>query len=163
MPIPKLHECCLPVLKVISDGEAHQARDVFLMVADYMRLSEEDRSEMIPSKKKSKVDSRINWAMFELLKAELLSRPGHGLYQITERGRQAIESGEKINEQIKLDNGFKESSWAKVKHMIFKESSSNEQKYQKQYFFSHILSYIQLRRVTIPMTHPSKWNRNLDS
>ncbi len=93
MPIPKLHDCCLPVLKVLADGKAQQARDVFTMVSDHMQLSEEDRQEMIPSKKKTKVESRINWAMFELAKAKLLDRPAHGMYQISDRGREALSSG----------------------------------------------------------------------
>jgi len=81
----------------------------------------------------------------------------------------SIESAGKIDEQRvdnqmkRLTNEYKESSWAKAKHIIFKASGSNEQKYQRESFITHTLSYIQLRRVTIPMTHPDEWNRNLDS
>ena len=98
MPIPKLHECCLPVLQVLADGEPYQARDIFPLVADQMEISEEDRNEMIPSKWKTKLESRITWAMFELAKAKLLDRPEHGFYQITERGIEALRSGvEKVD------------------------------------------------------------------
>jgi hypothetical protein len=81
----------------------------------------------------------------------------------------SIENGSMLNEQRtenqmkRLANEYKESSWANAKHVIFKATKTNEDKYKKPSFFRHICSYIQLRRITIPMTHSDDWNRDLDS
>lgn len=81
----------------------------------------------------------------------------------------SIESASKIDEQRtenqmkRLTNEYKESSWANAKHVIFKATKTNEDKYKQISFIQYILSYVQIRRITIPMTNSDNWNRNLDS
>lgn len=81
----------------------------------------------------------------------------------------SIESEGKINGEItekemqKLTTEYKETSWANAKHVVFKKSLTNADKYRAKSFFQNIFSYIQFRRLTIPMTSSDKWNRNIDS
>ena len=63
----------------------------------------------------------------------------------------------------RLTEDYKESSWAKAKHVVFQTSKSNEGKYRQKSLFEKVKSYIIIRRLTIPMTHTDNWNRDIDS
>lgn len=67
------------------------------------------------------------------------------------------------NQIMKLTDEYKESSWAKAKHVIFQASLSKMDKYQTQSFYEWVSSYFPFRRFIIPMTSTDKWNRNIDS
>ena len=97
MPVPKFFEFFEAFLKVVSDGELHTAKEVRSSIANLMALSEADLDEMLPSGKQRTFDNRVAWARTYLDKAGLIETPLRGKYRITEAGRNALLSGEKID------------------------------------------------------------------
>ena len=97
MAIPKFFEFFEGFLRAIQDGKVHTAKEVREIIAKEMNISDSDRMEMLPSGKQRTFDNRVAWARTYLDKACLIETPTRGRYQITEAGKQALESGEKID------------------------------------------------------------------
>ena len=97
MAVPKFFEFFEAFLKAISDGELHSAKDVRSTIATTMQLTESDLDELLPSGKQRTFDNRVAWARTYLDKAGLIETPLRGKYCITERGKTALASGEKID------------------------------------------------------------------
>lgn len=97
MAVPKFFEFFEVLLKVLDDGEMHSAKEVREIIANAMNLTDADREEMVSSGRKRKFDDRVGWAKTYLDKAGLLETPQRGKYRITEEGKRALESGEKID------------------------------------------------------------------
>jgi restriction system protein len=89
-----------PVLAELGDGKERQLRDVRDRVASRLRLTDADMAQMIPSGRQSMFANRANWAHVYLKQAGLLQTVRRGVYQITDRGRQALrERPETINNE----------------------------------------------------------------
>jgi restriction system protein len=89
-----------PLLELLSDGAEHSIRDAYVQLADHFRLSEVDRQELIPSGTQQLLHNRVGWAKTYLLKAGLLQSPRRAVVQITDRGRQALASGQQIDNRF---------------------------------------------------------------
>lgn len=100
MAVPSFQSFMRPLLEVVSNREDWRTGELKEAVADRVGLSEDDRSELLPSGKQSAHSNRIGWAKTHLTKAGLLESPKHGWTRITDRGIAALESGETI------DNGY---------------------------------------------------------
>lgn len=72
-------------------------RDVIKALADHFQLTEEERSETLPSGRQLVIDNRIGWARTYLTKAGLLEATRRAHFVITERGIQAVQSNHPIN------------------------------------------------------------------
>lgn len=108
MAVPKFFEFFECFLYAVQDGELHTAKEVKEKVAAVMQLSEADREEMLPSGKQRTFDNRVAWARTYLDKAGLIETPLRGKYCITEKGKKALESGEKINlKYLERSEGFR--------------------------------------------------------
>lgn len=97
MAVPKFFEFFEAFLKAVSDGELHSAKDVRNNIANSMKLTEEDLAEMLPSGSQRTFDNRVAWARTYLDKAGLIETPMRGKYHITEKGKRALTSNEKID------------------------------------------------------------------
>ena len=97
MAVPKFFEFFEAFLKVVSDGDLHSAREMRNSIATIMALSDNDLAEMLPSGKQRTFDNRANWARTYLDKAGLIETPSRGKYRITDAGKRALLSGEKID------------------------------------------------------------------
>lgn len=97
MAVPKFFEFFEAFLKAVSDGELHSAKDVRNNIANSMKLTEEDLAEMLPSGTQRTFDNRVAWARTYLDKAGLIETPMRGKYHITEEGKRALTSNEKID------------------------------------------------------------------
>lgn len=97
MAVPKFFEFLEVLLRVLEDGKIHSAKDVIGEVAAAMQLSEEDMREMLPSGKQATYANRIMWARTYLNKVGLIETPSRGHYRITDEGRKALASGEKVD------------------------------------------------------------------
>ena len=97
MAVPKFFEFFEAFLKAVSDGELHSAKDVRNNIANSMKLTEEDLAEMLPSGTQRTFDNRVAWARTYLDKAGLIETPMRGKYHITEEGKRALASNEKID------------------------------------------------------------------
>lgn len=90
MPIPDFQAIMLPLLEMFRDGEAKTTTQMYAELADRFGLSEQERTERLPSGNQTRFQNRVGWARTHLKKAELLERIGSGLYKIASRGRDVL-------------------------------------------------------------------------
>ena len=93
MTIPDFQSVMRPVLAEVANGLPISLKALREQVIEQFQLSEDERHEMLPSGRQTVINNRIGWARTYLNKAGLLSIPSKGLVQITERGREALQSG----------------------------------------------------------------------
>jgi hypothetical protein len=84
VPIPKYDEIMLPLLKVLNDGQSHTSRELSEKMADHFRLTREERQQMLPSGRVTRIKHRTGWAAFGLRKAGLATNPVEGTLKITD-------------------------------------------------------------------------------
>jgi len=94
MPVPDFQTTMRPLLEVLQDGETHVFNEAFEEVCKHFELTEEERQEKISSGKQTVIKNRVSWARTYLTKAGLLSSPGKGQTQITQRGLDALAQTE---------------------------------------------------------------------
>jgi len=90
MPIPDYQSCMLPLLRYAADGAEHQLKEVVETLAKEFNLTDEEKSEYLPSGQQTVVQNRVAWARTYMKKAGLLSSPRRGFLLITERGRSVL-------------------------------------------------------------------------
>ena len=93
MAIPDFQTIMLPLLKLVSDGEEHHGQKIIKHLVERFDLSEQHRSEFLPSGKEPVFNNRVRWAGFHLNKAQLLSKPRRGYLKITIRGLSVLKRG----------------------------------------------------------------------
>lgn len=94
--VPDFQTLMKPVLVQGSNGEI-AISDVVEKLADEFSLSEDERNELLPSGKQTRFANRVHWARSYLKQAGLVENTKRGHYRITPVGKEALESGEKIN------------------------------------------------------------------
>ena len=86
MDIPDYQTLMLPLLKQINTGSEYRFRDLVELISKDFDLSDDQRSEMLPSGKQPIINNRVGWARTYMLKAGLLEAPKRGTIRITDRG-----------------------------------------------------------------------------
>lgn len=97
MSLPKFFDFFEGFLHAVEDGKLHTAKDVRERIASEMNLTAADRNELLPSGKQYTFDNRVAWARTYLDKAGLIETPQRGKYHITEEGKKALSSKQKID------------------------------------------------------------------
>lgn len=92
MSVPDFQTWFLPLLKRVADGQTHKMAELYDELADDLRLTPEDRAQLLESGKQAVYENRVGWARTYLKKAGLLQAPGRGLVAITDRGRDVLAS-----------------------------------------------------------------------
>jgi len=100
MSLPKYYELYVPFLTAIKDGKVHTMKEVKSRAADFLELSEDERSERLPSGNQSIYDNRIGWARTYLKKAGLIEAPQRAHFVITAEGKRLLESGIPITDDL---------------------------------------------------------------
>jgi len=119
MAIPDFQSIMLPLLRFYSDGKEHTNREPIDHLADEFGLSDQERKELLPSGRQAVLDNRIAWARTHLKAAKLLENTRRGVFQITDRGKEALRSNpEKINMSFLMQ---------------FLEYSERREKYRRDY------------------------------
>jgi len=90
-----------PVLAEHVDGREKSLSAMRDNVARELELSAVDLAEVLPSGRQTRYNNRANWAHVYLKQAGLLKQIRRGVYQITERGQQALREG-----NGRIDNNF---------------------------------------------------------
>jgi restriction system protein len=90
--VPDFQSWFLPLLRRLADGEIHKMSDLYEDLADDMKLTAEERAEVLPSGKKFTYRNRIGWARTYLKKAGLVESPKRGYVRITAEGRRLVTS-----------------------------------------------------------------------
>lgn len=91
--IPNYQAFMRPLLEVVNaaNGKEVKLRDIINQLAERFELSEEERTERLPSGKQAILDNRIGWARTYLTKSGLLETTRRAHFIITERGVQALQ------------------------------------------------------------------------
>ena len=97
MAIPTFQVVMRPLLELASDGRELRTSEAVGVLGDQFHLTKEEREELLPSGRQRRFNNRIAWATAYFRATGLLVSPGRGRYTITERGRQAIASGQQID------------------------------------------------------------------
>jgi len=100
MSIPDYQSLMLPVLIVSAVGEV-RIGPVVDALAEQLKLSPEERSELLPSGKQTVFSNRVHWAKSYLSKAQLVELTRRGYFRITPRGQAVLQTSPK-----KIDNKF---------------------------------------------------------
>jgi len=91
MAVPEFQKLTLPMLTALADGHERTLKDTGASIAQMLRLTEEDLSEILPSGGQSRFKNRVAWASIYLRRAGLLSSPKRGVLAITSRGLQVLK------------------------------------------------------------------------
>lgn len=89
--LPKFYEFFAPALAVLEAGKTMQTRDIIAGVSDRLGLTTMQRNQVIPSGQR-RLDNRVTWALSYLFHAEAVRKPRRGLFEITDRGRQLVQT-----------------------------------------------------------------------
>jgi restriction system protein len=95
MSIPKYDEMMLPLLRILADGNEHHHNELAQRVADHFRLSQEERTALLPSGHEAYVRNRTRWAGFHLRKAGLATLAREATFRITDEGKRFLETDPK--------------------------------------------------------------------
>ena len=97
MAVPKYYEFYNVFLESLQDGEDHPFNECAEYVKQKICLSEEDLTETIPSGG-IRWKNTVGWCKTYLAKANLITSPKRGYYQITDEGKQLLK------ENVVIDN-----------------------------------------------------------
>jgi restriction system protein len=89
MAIPDFQTLMLPVLRTAETGEI-RISDVVELLANNFQLTEEERSDLLPSGKQTTFANRVHWAKSYLGKAGLVELTRRAHFRITDRGREVL-------------------------------------------------------------------------
>jgi restriction system protein len=95
-PIPSYQQLMNRVLKSASQGPRKIA-EVVEEISDDLDLSDADRSRLLPSGKQTVIANRVHWARSYLKQAGLLQNPKRGWFELTEMGREVLNSGDTVD------------------------------------------------------------------
>ena len=92
MAIPDIQSIMLPLLELAGDGDTHQLGEAVDVLADRLRLTNEERRQRPPSGQATRFYLRVaNARSRHLKRAGLLEDPGRGQFRITELGQSVLE------------------------------------------------------------------------
>lgn len=128
MAIPSYEKIMLPMLQLANDGKEYSIAQLVSILSGQFKLSEQEKSEMLPSGKEPVFRNRTRWARWYLLKAGLLADPHRGTIRITPEGRQFLQKApSKISgKELLVFAGISGGKVAGVKSEQGGESSSAE-------------------------------------
>lgn len=121
MAIPDYQTCMLPLLEFLSDGKEQPLHDVEAALALNFNLSDQERSELLPSGQQAIFRNRIGWARTYLKKAGLLGSPRRAVLVITKRGVQVL-----ANKPFRIDSKYLEQ-WPEFK--VFRDVAKTNDKF----------------------------------
>ena len=92
MAIPDFQSIMLPLLRLTADGKEHSIREAIETLAGELRLTDAEKTELLPSGTQRVFDNRVGWARSYLTKAALLEATRRGHFRITQRGREVLST-----------------------------------------------------------------------
>ena len=81
MVVPSFQAVMLPLLHLASDTEPHLVRDAVDHMAKHFDLTAEERRELMPDGRRTRLHYNIEWARTYLKKAGLLDYPQRGTFR----------------------------------------------------------------------------------
>ena len=90
MAVPDFQTMMLPFLSFLRDRQKHGYSEVANLLAEHFGLSTDDRNEMVPSGKQTRLINRVHWVSTYFKKARLIESADRGTFQISERGLELL-------------------------------------------------------------------------
>ncbi|HBI41272.1 MAG TPA: restriction endonuclease [Planctomycetales bacterium] len=90
MAIPDFQSVMLPILEALQDGQERKMREVTETLAVRLKLTDEERQELLPSGQQTVFSNRVAWAKSHLKNAGLIENPVRGKVSIAEAGRKVL-------------------------------------------------------------------------
>ncbi|MBM6918975.1 restriction endonuclease [Intestinimonas butyriciproducens] len=103
MAIPKYDEMYRVFLECLADMQQHKSKELRDIIAARLSVSDTERQERLPSGQQAIFDNRVGWTRTYLKKAGLITSPQRGIYQLTQQGKQVLDSNPDV-----IDNSFLE-------------------------------------------------------
>lgn len=94
--IPTYQQLMNPVLASVAE-QPRKISEVVDEISDDLKLTENERSAMLPSGGQTYIANRVHWARAYLKQAGLVCNPRRGWFEITDVGRRVLKSGDKID------------------------------------------------------------------
>ena len=96
--IPDFQTLMLPLLQLLVDKKEHFIKDLVDTLSGKFNLSDEERSERLPSQGQPTMYNRVLWAKTYLKKSGLILSPKRGVVAISKRGEEVLGKDiDKIN------------------------------------------------------------------
>ncbi len=107
MELPKYHETFLPILETLNSIESISSRELATRVRDkyYSDLPKELLDKKTSTGANTLID-RIFWGKSYLKMGKFVSYPKRGIVQITDKGKQALTSGQLLLADLQNDPDF---------------------------------------------------------
>lgn len=96
MAIPEYNEIKVPALELFADGTPRKTSETYDPLAKPFALTADERAEVLPSGSQTRWENRVRWALYDLYRAGLLSKPRRGTYVITDAGRKVAQQKPKL-------------------------------------------------------------------
>lgn len=108
--VPDFQTVMYPALNFLRDGNPHNMREVMEGLTNYFNLSEEDLRIKVPSGQMGLFKNRVAWSISYLKNAGLVFYPKRATYQITDIGKEVLNSDKtEINiAYLKTFDGYKQ-------------------------------------------------------
>ncbi len=108
MELPKYHETFIPILEILNTVESISSRDLANQVLNnyYSDLPQELLSQKTSTGANVLID-RILWGKSYLKMAKFVSYPKRGTVQITDKGKQVLNTGSLSLQDLQNDQDFK--------------------------------------------------------
>ena len=90
MAIPDFQTIMLPLVQFANDSKEHSLREAIDALANYFKLTKEERKELLPSGRQARFDNRVGWSRTHLAKAGLLNSTRRGYFEITQLGQDIL-------------------------------------------------------------------------
>ena len=90
MTIPDYQSLMLPLLNFGSDGSEKNINDAIKGIADQLKLTDEERDQLLPSGKQAIFSNRVHWARTYLDKAGVIKRTRRSHFIVTDRGKKLL-------------------------------------------------------------------------
>ncbi len=86
MAVPDFQTLMLPFLEIIRDGNEHSFADMATALGDRFTLTEDERNDMVPSGRQTRLMNRAYWISTHFKKAGLIEPSRRGAFKIAQRG-----------------------------------------------------------------------------
>lgn len=103
MAVPDFQSMMSPFLGLLSDRQKHGYSEIATLLAENFRLSREERNELVPSGKQSRLINRVHWVSTYFKKARLIESADRGTFRITDRGLELLSRNLKRIDMKTLD------------------------------------------------------------
>lgn len=90
--IPDFQSLMLPMLKFIGDNQEHSKKEVVEILGNEMKLTDEEKREMLPSRNQPVFYNRVTWAIAHFKAAKLIDNTKRGFIKITSSGKDILKT-----------------------------------------------------------------------